>query len=315
MSKRYKVALVTGGAGFIGSHIVDALISRRLKVYVVDDLSTGYRHNVNPNARFFKISITSPAFSALVKRVKPDVIFHTAAQINVRCSVADPPSDARINIMGSLAVFHAGASSGVKKIVFSSSGGVMYPASMRPPYAEKIPPDPISPYGIAKRAAEMYLRFEHEVHGVEYVALRYANVYGPRQNSKGEAGVAAIFTERMLKGQPCVINGSGKQTRDYVFVEDVVRANLAAMKRGVHGIFNVGTGKETDVNAMFRKLKKLTGADIPERHGAACAGEVMRSALDARLAGQVLGWKPKVSLDEGLKRTVEWYKKQQQART
>ena len=308
---KYTTALVTGGAGFIGSHIVDALIRRRIKVYIVDDLSTGNADNINPNAHFTRMSILNPQFVEYLKRVKPDVIFHTAAQINVRDSVKDPISDAKINILGSLTIAHVAGQIGVKKIIFSSSGGALYPELARLPWSEKIVPEPATPYAISKRSAEMYFHFAYMMHGVPYVALRYANVYGPRQNAKGEAGVISIFTNQMLKGKPSTIFGTGKQTRDYVYVEDVVSANIAAMNKKVIGVFNIGTGKETDVNAIFHKLQKLTHAQLPARHEPATVGEVMRSALDARKAREVLEWKPGVKLDEGLEKTAKWFSKSQ----
>ncbi|MFC1788231.1 NAD-dependent epimerase/dehydratase family protein [Patescibacteria group bacterium] len=306
---KYKTALVTGGAGFIGSHIVDALIKRRIKVFVIDDLSSGQQKNLNPNAKFFKLSITNPQFPKLVCKIKPEIIFHQAAQINVRTSVEDPVLDAKVNVLGTLNLIKCAKDAGVKKIIFASSGGAMYSDSVRPPYSEKNPADPISPYGIAKRAGEMYLRFGHEVYDLPYVALRYANVYGPRQNSKGEAGVISIFAERMLKSKAVKINGTGKQTRDFVYVDDVVRANMLAMQRSATGIFHIGTGKETSVVNIFKKIKKFTGSDLPERHGPAMVGEVMRSVLDCRKAKKGLGWQPRVKIDEGLKKTVEWFKK------
>jgi len=307
---KYKTALVTGGAGFIGSHIVDALMKRHIKTYVVDDLSSGKRSNVNPNATFFKLSILSPAFPKLIKRLKPDIIFHIAAMIDVRCSVQDPPTDANVNVLGTVHLAHAAGQAGVKKIVFSSSGGAIYPETARPPFSEKVVPHPISPYGVSKRAAEMYLDYEHHVHGMPYVALRYANVYGPRQRTKNNGGgVIAIFADRFLRGDQVTINGVGDQTRDYVYVEDVVRANMLAMQKNVNGIFNIGTGKETSVNTLFRKIRKIVGADMPERHVPACPGEVMRSALDCRKAVRELGWHPSVGLDDGLRLTVEWYAK------
>jgi UDP-glucose 4-epimerase len=306
---KYTSALVTGGAGFIGSHIVDALVSKRVKVYVIDDLSSGQIANVNPNAHFTKMSVNSPAFVEYLKKVKPEVVFHLAAQINVRVSVEDPVKDAQVNIMGSLHLIKTAAEIGVKKIVFSSSGGVMYPQTARMPYAEKIFPEPISPYGISKRTTEMYLAFAYQTYGLRYVALRYANVYGPRQNAKGEAGVISMFATAMLAGKPVQINGTGKQTRDFVNVEDVVKANLLAAQKNVVGEFNIGTGKETDVNTVFRKLAKLTGYKLPERHGVAAVGEVMRSALDARKAKEMLGWVSSVKFDDGLKKTAEWFRK------
>lgn len=308
--KKIKKALVTGGAGFIGSHIVDALIKRRIKVAVVDDLSSGDKKNVNPNAKFFKASIASPQCAEIIKRLKPDVIFHCAAQINVRDSVANPMKDAKNNVLGTLLIAQAALEANVQKIIFSSSGGAMFSDAVKPPYSEKLEAQPVSPYGIAKRAGEMYLDFFHQTHGLPYVALRYANVYGPRQNSQGEAGVIAIFASRMLKGQPVKINGTGRQTRDFVYVDDVVRANMQAMRKNVTGIFNIGTGRQTDIKTVFKKINEFAGGLTPKRHGPAQPGEVMRSALDCRKARRHLDWSPKVKIDEGLKRTVEWFKKQ-----
>lgn len=307
---KYKSALVTGGAGFIGSHIVDALVAKRVKVYVVDDLSSGKKANVNPNASFTKMSVNAPGFADYLRKVKPDVVFHLAAQINVRKSVENPIEDAQVNIMGTLMLIHVAKEIGIKKIIFSSSGGVMYPETARMPFSEKIVAEPFSPYGIAKRASEMYLAFAHKLHGIPYVALRYANVYGPRQNAKGEAGVISIFSTQMLAQKPLVINGTGKQTRDFVYVGDVVRANLLAAQSNTIGEINIGTGKEISVNALFRKLKGLTGYKLSEQHVKAAAGEVMRSALDARKAKELLNWVPKTSLDDGLKKTVEYFRKQ-----
>jgi UDP-glucose 4-epimerase len=304
----YKRALVTGGAGFIGSHVADALIRRHVKTFVVDDLSTGDRKNVNPNAEFVKHSVSAPSFPALVKKLKPDVIFHLAAQVNVRASVADPVADARANILGTVQLIAAAKAAGVKKVVFSSSGGAMFSDRVKPPYAETQPAEPVSPYGIAKRTGEMYLDFARMSFGIDTVALRYANVYGPRQNTKGEAGVVALFGAGMLAGKPLVVNGDGKQTRDFVYVGDVVAANMAALKK-VSGIFHIGTGRETSVNALYKTLKRLTGYRGVETHAPAAPGEVRRSALDARLAKRELGWQPTVSLEEGLARTVAWLKK------
>ncbi|TAL50545.1 NAD-dependent epimerase/dehydratase family protein [Patescibacteria group bacterium] len=307
---KYKTALVTGGAGFIGSHVVDALIRRRIKVYVIDDLSTGSRKNLNPNATFYKISIVDQeAVTKLIARIKPDVVFHLAAQIDVRCSVENPSDDARVNILGTLNVAHACAKSGVKKFIFTSSGGAMYSDSVRPPYSEKTPEEPLSPYGIAKRSAEMYLDFEQRIHGMKYVILRLANAYGPRQALRGGyAGVISVFARQMLAGKKVVINGHGKQTRDYVFVSDIVRAHMLAMDKTVTGTFNIGTGIQTSVNSLFSKIKRLTGSKEKEVHGPVCKGEVMRSALDSHKAARELGWKPGVSLEEGLKKTVLWFK-------
>ncbi len=304
---KYKIALVTGGAGFIGSHIVDALIRRRIKVYVVDDLSSGAVGNVNPNAHFTKISITSSQFVTYLKKLKPDVIFHCAAQVNVRHSLIDPPNDATINILGTIHLAHTAATIGVKKIIYSSTGGAIYPETAKMPASEQVVPQPSSPYGISKRTAEMYLHYEYQVHGMPYVALRYANVYGPRQNAKGEAGVITIFADQMLNGRPVRIFGTGKQTRDYIYVDDIVRANMLAMHRSVMGEINIGTGKETDVNTLCKKMAKLTGYTLPPRYTPCIPGEMMRSSLNARKAKQLLGWVPQVKLDEGLAKTVKWF--------
>lgn len=307
---KYKTALVTGGAGFIGSHVVDALIKRHIKVYVIDDLSTGKKANLNPNATLYKTSVLHPGIPKLLAKLKPDVVFHLAAQIDVRCSVEDPPGDAEINVMGTLRVAHASAKAGVKKFILTSSGGAMYSDAIRPPYDESVPADPVSPYGIAKRAAEMYLAFEHRIHGLPYVVLRLANVYGPRQSlSGGYAGVISKFSNMLLARKQCVITGTGKQTRDYVYVGDVVRAQMAAMEKNVTGMYHVGTGVQTSVVQLFRKLNAITGAKQKETHVPACQGEVMRSALDATLAQRELGWKPEVALDDGLRKTVEWFAK------
>lgn len=306
MATTYKTALVTGGAGFIGSHVADALVRRRIKTYIVDDLSTGRREWVNPNAQFAKLSITSPAFLKYLRAVKPDVVFHHAAQIDLRAAVEDPPMDAAVNIMGTLHLAHAAARLGVKKFVFASTGGAMYPDRLRPPYTEETPDDPVSPYGISKRAAEMYLEFEHVRHGMPYVILRYANVYGPRQRVDGEAGVVAIFGGRMLSGKPTIINGDGRQTRDFVHVSDVVRANLAALARPANGRFNIGTGRQTSILQLFKLMNRMTGAGTEERHGPAMNGEVLRTALSYKKAKTYLGWEPKVKLEDGLRETIEW---------
>ncbi len=304
---KYKTALVTGGAGFIGSHIVDALVKKNMKVFVVDDLSSGRQSNVSAKAEFKKCSIASPEMVAYLKEIKPDVIFHCAAQVNLRNSLIDPPSDAHTNIMGTINIVHTAASIGVKKVIYSSTGGALYPETAKLPATEEVPAEPSSPYGISKRSAEMYIHYEHQVHGMPYVTLRYANVYGPRQNAKGEAGVISIFAENMVKGNPVSIFGSGKQTRDYVYVDDVVRANMLAMTSSVVGTFNIGTSKETSVNTLFKKLKSLTNYPLQANYLAVIPGEMMRSCLNAKKAKKALGWEPKTKLDEGLKKTAKWF--------
>ncbi len=306
---KYKTALVTGGAGFIGSHVVDALIKRRIKTYVVDDLSSGQKKNINPNAHFTKLSILNPQFEKYLHKLKPDIIFHLAAQVNLRHSIIDPPYDTRINALGGVKIAHIAGSVGVKKVVFSSTGGPMYPEDARLPASEKTPAEPISPYAINKRVMEMYLNFAYHVHGMPFVALRYANVYGPRQNPKGEAGVISIFAKNMLNGKPCTIFGNGKQTRDYVYVDDVVRANMLAMNRNVVGEFNIGTSRQTSVNDVFKKLARIIKYELPSRKEAAAAGEVMRSALSYKKAKAKLGWEPKMKMSKGLEKTVHWFEK------
>lgn len=305
----YHTALVTGGAGFIGSHIVDALIKRRVRVYVIDDLSTGSKSNVNPNARFIQMSIISPRMPSVLRKIKPDVIFHLAAQADLRCSVQDPPNDARTNVLGTLSLAHIAGKIGVKKFIFTSTGGALYSDEVRPPYSEATPPCPISPYGIAKRSAEMYLEYERKMHGLKTVVLRLSNAYGPRQALRGEAGVISIFARKMPAGEQVVINGDGKNTRDYVYVSDVVDAHMLAMSKPVTGVYHIGTGRETDVNNLFRKMNKMIGGKMKEVHGSSCQGEVRRSALDSRRARRELGWSPKVKLEDGLVKTIAWFQK------
>lgn len=304
----YKTALVTGGAGFIGSHVVDALIEKGMEVHIVDDLSTGQKQNLHPKATFHQMSLLDPAFEALLRDLVPDAVFHLAAQVNLRHSVIDPPADARINIMGTLTVAHVCGEIGVKKVIYSSTGGPMYPEDASLPYQESTPPSPISPYGISKRTGEMYLHYAHRVHGLSYAALRYGNVYGPRQNAKGEAGVVSIFCERMLQGDPVGITGTGKQTRDFVFVEDVARANVMAMESDAIGVFNISTAIETDINTIFSTLKTILGYEPEAGKLPAAPGEVMRSVLSYQKAQETFAWKPTHTLEEGLEKTITWFK-------
>lgn len=301
--------LVTGGAGFIASHIADRYISEGYDVVVVDDLSSGKVENLNPKAVFYKIDIRDKGISAIFEKERPEIVNHHAAQMDVRRSVADPVFDAEVNILGMLNLLQNSVRYGAKKFVFASSGGAVYGEQDIFPAPESHQTNPVSPYGISKLAGEKYLFYYKEVHGLDYVALRYANVYGPRQNPHGEAGVVAIFTTKLLKGEQPFINGDGKQTRDYVYVRDVVEANWQATIRDFCGPVNIGTGVETDVNELFMNLVKLTGSDAKEVHGPAKAGEQKRSVIDNRKASDVLGWKPKVELDEGLRETVEFFKK------
>ncbi len=302
--------LVTGGAGFIGSHVVDRYVADGHAVTVVDDLSTGRREQVNRAAEFHHLDILDSRLESVMAEGRFDVVNHHAAQIDVRKSVADPLHDANVNILGTLRLLELSARYGVKRFIFVSSGGAAYGEQLRFPADEDHPLNPVSPYGVGKVSGEHYCFYYRAVHGLPYVALRYANVYGPRQDPHGEAGVVAIFTGRLLAGQPCVINGDGRQTRDYVYVGDVVEANVAAtaLDHPAAGPVNIGTGVETDVTTLHATLAEITGSRTPPTHGAAKAGEQQRSVLDAARAERVLGWRPKTPLTEGLEKTVEFFR-------
>ena len=305
--------LVTGGAGFIGSHVADALLREGYRVHVLDDLSGGRRENVPEGAAFHEMDVRDPGVHALMAEHRFGALLHLAAQMDVRRSVSDPVFDAEVNVLGLLNLMEAGREAGLEKVVFASTGGAIYgepdpEVNEGGPQPEMHPERPASPYGITKLVSEHYLRFYGELYGISAVALRFANVYGPRQNPHGEAGVVAIFTERLLDGMKPVINGPGLQTRDYVYVGDVVDAVLRGLAYDGSGAFNVGTGVETDVNTLFGHLNRLTGAEVEEQHGPAKPGEQQRSVLDASKAERVLGWRPEVPLDEGLARTVEWFR-------
>lgn len=302
--------LVTGGAGFIGSHVVDRYVADGHAVAVVDDLSTGRREQVHAAAEFHHMDVLDPRLEEVVAAGRFDVINHHAAQIDVRRSVADPLLDARVNILGTLRLLELSRKHGVRRFVFVSSGGAAYGEQVRFPADEDHPVNPVSPYGVGKVSGEHYCFYYQAVHGLPYVALRYANVYGPRQDPHGEAGVVAIFTGRLLAGQPCTIHGDGGQTRDYVYVGDVVEANAAAadLGREVRGPVNIGTGVETDVNALFALLAEVVGSRTAPVHGPARAGEQRRSAIDPSRAARVLGWRPRTALHEGLRRTVDFFR-------
>jgi len=290
--------LVTGGAGFIGSHIADALIARGDRVTIVDDLSTGDRANVNPGSELRVIDIRD------VSDAPYDAIVHQAAQVDVRKSVADPALDAEINVVGSIRLLEAAAKGGVKRFVFASSGGAIYGEPLEAPQTESHPTNPLSPYGCAKLCVEHYMGLYSNV---SCVALRYANVYGPRQNAKGEAGVIAIFAPHLWRDEEVTINGSGEQTRDFVYVDDVVAANLAALDGDLRGAFNVGTGVETSINELHAMMARITGAQRPPLHAPAKAGEQLRSVLDGRRLRTLANLPAPVALEDGLRRTLEWF--------
>jgi UDP-glucose 4-epimerase len=300
--------IVSGGAGFIGSHIVDAYLERGHEVHVFDDLSTGQAANLNPKATLHQLDIADRSAILRLEQIKPDVLCHHAAQMDVRHSVADPTFDARVNILGFINLLEAGKNSGLKKVIFASSGGAVYGEQETYPAAESHVTRPASPYGVSKRSGELYLSYYHQAFGLPYIALRYANVYGPRQSTRGEAGVVAIFLSLLLQNRTPVINGDGKQTRDYVYVNDVVAANLAALDAKFVGEVNIGTGMETDVVEIFCQLRDALGSTIEAQHGPAKPGEQRRSCIDARRAAEALAWRPEVTLDEGLRRTAAWYR-------
>jgi UDP-glucose 4-epimerase len=296
--------LVTGGAGFIGSHVVDRCVEAGHGVAVVDDLSSGQRQQVNAAARLHVVDIRTPALDDVFRGEAPEAVVHLAAQASVGRSVANPQLDAEINVLGSLNLLECARRAGTRRFVYISTGGAGYGDTDVVPTPESHPTRPVSPYGTSKVAAELYLGCWEALHGLSGVVLRLANIYGPRQNPHGEAGVIAIFTDRLLRGEPCIINGDGLQTRDYVYVGDVAEAALRALERPqVTGPVNIGTGVETTVVALFEALRAAFGHG-ESRHGPARPGEQRRSLLDASRARQVLGWTARVGLDEGLRRTV-----------
>ncbi|GJG88395.1 UDP-glucose 4-epimerase [Gemmatimonadetes bacterium T265] len=312
-------ALVTGGAGFIGSHVADLCLSNGCEVTVLDNFATGRRENVPSAATLHEASVTDAAARALVRDGNFDVVFHLAAQIDVRKSVTDPVFDATQNVLGSLNVLEgvrdAKANTGrAPRVVFASTGGALYGDFVTPPNVETYAKDPESPYGIAKLSVELYMGYYARQHGLDCVALRYANVYGPRQDPHGEAGVVAIFCDRILDGRAMTTFGDGSQTRDYVFVKDVARANWRAATIALPPVgpldaraFNIGTGIETSVNDLAQQLKAAAGSETPVEHAPARAGEIQRSALVIDKARDVLGWTPQVALHDGLRETFEFF--------
>jgi UDP-glucose 4-epimerase len=300
--------LVTGGAGFIGSHVVDAYLAQGYEVAIVDDLSTGRRSNLNPAAKFYQLDIRDPQLSEVFAQERPDFVNHHAAQMDVRRSVAEPIFDASVNILGSIHLLECARQAGVKRFVYISTGGAVYGEPEYLPCDEAHPVNPICQYGASKHTVEHYLYMYRENYGLEYVVLRYPNVFGPRQDPHGEAGVVAIFTGQMLAGEQVVINGDGEQVRDFVFVGDCARANLLATTTGhANTIYNLGWGRGTSVNEIFWGLKAATGYERQPVYGPAKVGETRRIYLDASRAKEKLGWAPTVSLEEGLGQTVAYF--------
>jgi UDP-glucose 4-epimerase len=300
--------LVTGGAGFIGSHVVDAYVAAGHDVAIVDDLSTGKRENVNPRARLHALDLRDTDLAKVFATEKPDVVCHHAAKASVRESMVEPVLYADVNVSGGVKLLELCRQHHVKKIIYASTGGALYGDPKYLPADEAHPIGPLDPYGVSKVALEFYLPLYLKYHGVVFTILRYANVYGPRQDPYGEAGVVAIFSRRMIAGEQAIINGSGDQERDFVYVGDLARANVLALTKGDGGTFNLGTGVGTSINAIFARLKAITGYTLPDVHGPPKAGEAFKVYLKADKAKRELGWEPTVDLDTGLRLTVDYFR-------
>jgi UDP-glucose 4-epimerase len=299
--------LLSGGAGFIGSHVAEHLLERGHEVAVVDNLSSGKRENIPQGARFYETDILSGC-AEVFEDFGPEVLSHQAAQMDVRRSVREPNFDAEVNVLGTIRLLENCTTYDVRKVIFASTGGAIYGEQHQFPAPEDHQQYPLSPYGISKLAGERYLNFYCVQYGIPYAALRYANVYGPRQDPHGEAGVVAIFCGNLAAGRPSTINGTGEQTRDYVYVEDVARANVLALEDDLPpGAYNIGTGIETSVNRLYELLRGACGTDLPSRHGPAKPGEQLRSSVDPSRAGHVFGWRPAISLADGLKETLRFF--------
>lgn len=302
--------LVTGGAGFIGSHLVDRLIKEGYQTVIIDDLSSGKRVNINKSAKFYKIDIVDKKIKDIFHKENFDIVFHLAAQKNVRTSIIDPIYDANINILGSINVLENCVKCKVRKFIYTSTGGAIYGDAKIMPTPESYLPQPNSPYGIAKLAIDNYLYFYQLVHQLNFVSFRLSNVYGPRQDPEGEAGVVAIFIDKILSNKTLIINGSGRQTRDYIYVDDVVNVFVNALNKNACGYFNIGTGKETSVIKLYKIITKVSGTTTKVKHGPPIKGELKWSALDARKAMKNFNWKSVVKLNQGLKSTYQWFKKE-----
>ena len=300
--------MVTGGAGFIGSHIVNAYINAGHDVVIIDDLSSGEMRFVNPKAMFYQLNIHSPDVKIILEKEKISAINHHAAQISVSESVSDPLFDANSNIIGTLQLLQNAVSLKIDKFVFASTGGAMYGEQKTFPASEDHPCQPVSPYAISKLSAENYINYFGTEHGLNTTVLRYGNVYGPHQNPHGEAGVVAIFCQRLMKGLPPVIYGDGEQTRDFISVRDVAQANIIALDSKCKGTFNVGTGKETSVNFLTKELLKVSGVTTSAKHSPPRKGEQRRSSIDSEKLLKNFGWKPCISLEEGLFETINYFK-------
>jgi UDP-glucose 4-epimerase len=302
--------LVTGGAGFIGSNITDALLKKGHVVVVLDNLSSGKKENINKQAKFYKADIfDKKTVASIFKTEKPKIVIHKAAQIDVRKSITDPFFDAEVNILGSINVLNSCVENKVKKIIFASSGGTVYGECKTTAPNEKSKANPLSPYGIAKNSVENYINFYSAVHGLEYTVLRYGNVYGPRQDPHGEAGVIAIFASKILNNDDITIYGDGEQMRDYVYVSDVVNANLKALNKGKNQIINIGTSKAVSINKLVEVISKTAGYNKKAIYKPKRDGELFKSFLNVNKARKVLGWKPEISIEKGIKNTLQYFKK------
>ena len=299
--------LVTGGAGFIGSHLVDRLVEKKHRIVVIDNLSTGFKSNLNPKAKLFQVDICSVVIDRIFQKERFEYMFHYAAQVDIRKSLQNPILDVGVNISGSLNLIRSCQKHKVKKVIFASTGGAIYGEQSFIPTNERHPEMPISPYGVAKLSVEKYLNFYYQIYGLPYVAVRYGNVFGPRQNPKGDSGVVAIFAERLLKNEPLAIYGDGKQTRDYVYVADAVNAALLGLRSRQVGAFNIGRGRETSVNRLYQMMKAKTHSKSRVTYAPFRAGEQKRSCIDYNKAFNLLGWKPRFDLDSGLDLTLKYY--------
>jgi UDP-glucose 4-epimerase len=302
---------VTGGAGFIGSHVVDGFVVAGHDVSIVDNFVTGNRRNLNPKARVFEVDLRSAELAAVFDEARPEVVDHHAAHADVRESLDDPVYDGEVNVLGSLNLLQQCVRTGTRKLIFISTGGAIFGEPAELPCREDHPVRPLSPYGASKAALELYLNVYGSTYGLDYTVLRYANIYGPRQDMLAEEGrVVAIFTQMMLQGRQPKINGDGEQQRDFLYVADAVSANLLALDRGSGQAYNLGVGQPTTVNTIFELLKKLTGFDGPRQHVPAKPGEVYRIYLDASKARRELGWEPRIELEAGLRETVQYFREQ-----
>lgn len=306
--------LVTGGAGFIGSHVVEGYLAEGHEVVVIDNLSTGWRANVPPGARLFEVDIHARETERIFAEFRPEVVNHHAAQSSVKVSTQDPVRDLEVNGAGTARIVELAARYGARKLIYASSGGTVYGQPEVLPVPEEHPIRPLSPYGVSKYAGELYVEWGARAFGLDFTILRYGNAYGPRQDPMGEAGVVAIFVGRMLRGDPCIIDGDGLQQKDYLYVGDIVRANVLALDRGGGAVLNIGTGRGTSVIEIFRAVEAAVGGPAPFEHGPPRPGDVRAVWLDVRKAAALLGWRAEVSLAEGIARTVAWFREQRSFR-